>query len=387
MNNYSFETDTITYKDHIIENFFKDFPQQPYIKNYVRDNLIMLCVGGSHAYGLDTETSDVDIRGIFKDNIDQLIGLEKIEQLQASNNDVTVYCLTKALQLIAEQNPNMQELLFVDEEEILYATEDYWKIRGQRDKFLSKLSRHKYSGYAISQLSCLRGHSKWLVKEQEGKFDKKPNIKDYIIGIDNSDGTVRKYSNDDEKFSFESMLFFTKVKDEIYNVWYDKYSDNYPLIENGNSFIPIQEYAPDRYASVSNEERYSYYGVIWFNKSQFQKDLEEYNNWKKWKENRNEIRHELEEKYGYDTKHACHTFRLLNTGIEILKGESCKVKRPDRKFLLDIRNGKYTYEWIIEEAEKLDKIVLDECYKSSKLPNSVDKKFVVELIKEILKLK
>jgi uncharacterized protein len=371
MNSYNFETDTITYKDHIIENFFKSFPQQDYIKDYVKNNLICLYVGGSHAYGLDTDTSDVDIRGLFKDNIDMILGYEKVDQLANESQDIVIYSLSKALPLIAEQNPNMMEILFVDEEEILFATEDYQYLRSRRHELLSKLSRQKYSGYAISQLSRLKGHSRWLVKEQESKFDKKPNIKDYIIHV--VDGLVYKNTE------FTNQIYFCKVKDEIYNVFIDfEHQGNFPLIEDGNSFIPIQEGKQRSYDQS--------WGIIWFNKSQFQKDLEEYNNWRKWKENRNEKRHELEEKFGFDTKHACHTFRLLNTGIEILNGEGCKVKRPDRDFLLDIRNGKYTYEWIIAEAERLDKVVLDECYKNSKLQHSIDKKIVVDLIKEILKL-
>ena len=369
MNSYNFETDTITYKDHIIENFFKSFPQQDYIKDYVKNNLICLYVGGSHAYGLDTNTSDVDIRGLFKDNIDMILGYEKVDQLANESQDIVIYSLSKALPLIAEQNPNMMEILFVDEEEILFATDDYWYLRSRRHELLSKLSRQRYSGYAISQLKRAKGHHKNLTKEQEGKFDKKPNIKDYILYVDNETGYVHKFNNQ------SNSHFFTKVKDEIYNVWVDK-TNVYPLIEDGNSFIPIQEYS---FNSL-------YCGIIWFNKSQFQKDLEEYNNWKNWKENRNEKRHELEKQFGVDTKHLMHVFRLLNTGIEILNGEGCRVKRPDKEFLLDIRNGKYTYEWIIAEAERLDKVVLDECYRNSKLQHSVDKKIVIDLIKEILKL-
>jgi predicted nucleotidyltransferase len=385
-NNYNFETDTITYKDHIIENFFKDFPQQDYIKNSVRDNLICLYVGGSHAYGLDTETSDVDIRGIFKDSIDMILGYQKVEQLENSTNDQVIYSLSKCLPLIAEGNPNVMECLWVDEEEILFATEDYWYLRSRRDELLSKIVKHKYSGYAMSQLKRIRGHSKWLTKEQEGKFDKKPNIKDYIIHIHNVDGYISKWGSGGIDFS-ENRLFFTKVRDDIYNVWYDNYSNTYPLIENGNSFIPIQECAPDIYKSVSNEERYSYYGNIWFNKSQFQTDLDEYNNWKRWKENRNEARHLLEEEFGFDTKHGMHCIRLLRMGEEILKGEGVKVKRPDRDYLLAIRQGKVSYEDLLEEAELLDKELLDKAYRFSKLQNSVDKKIVVDIIKEILKLK
>ena len=103
MNHYNFETDTIIYRDHIIENFFRDFPQQQDKKDYVKNNLMMLCVGGSHSYGLDTISSDVDIRGIFKDSIDMVLGFEKMEQLENSTNDSVIYSFTKALQLISEQ--------------------------------------------------------------------------------------------------------------------------------------------------------------------------------------------------------------------------------------------------------------------------------------------
>ncbi len=372
-NYYDFDTDTIHYKGKQFQ-LFSNFSQQESIKNYVKDNLIMLCVGGSHAYGLNTETSDIDIRGIFKDNIDMLLGYNKVESLENSTNDIVIYALTKALHLIIEQNPNMQELLWVDEEEILYANETYWYLRSLRYDMLSKLAKHKYSGYAVSQLKRMKGHNKWLNKEQEGKFDKKPNIKDYIIFIEKVAGHVSKLSEMNLKWD---QIYFTKVKDEIYNMWHDDLNAGYPLIEEGNNFLPIRE---DRV------EFSVYQGNVWFNKSQFQIDLDEYNKWKTWKENRNKARHELEEKYGMDTKHASHTFRLLNTGCEILRGEGVKVKRPDKDFLLDIRNGKYSYEYIIEEATRIDTEVLPELYEKSTLQHSVDPYLYVKIIKKILEI-
>lgn len=369
---YDIQTDTIIYKNYKIENFFDQFNQQDYIKDYVKNNLIVLYIGGSHAYGLNTASSDLDIRGIFKNNIDQILGYEKIEQLENNSKDITIYSLSKILKLIIDQGPNAQEALWCDKEEILYATDEYWYIRNLRDQLLSKLAKHKYSGYALSQLKRLRGHSRWLTKEQEGKFDKKPNIIDYITFIDKSNGNVSKYSFKSKQF------YFMKVKDEIYNVFWTGSYNNFPLIEEGNNFIPVQLEHPFK--------RQYYYGVIWFNKSQFQTDLDEYNKWKTWKENRNETRHELEEKYGYDTKHACHVFRLLNMGIEILRDKKVNVKRPDRDFLLDIRNGKYSYEWIVAEAARLEKEVLEQAYIESTLQNSVDKKVYVDIIKKILNL-
>jgi hypothetical protein len=36
MNKYDFDTDTIFYRDHKIENFFADFTQHEYQKEYVK---------------------------------------------------------------------------------------------------------------------------------------------------------------------------------------------------------------------------------------------------------------------------------------------------------------------------------------------------------------
>jgi predicted nucleotidyltransferase len=299
-----------------------------------------------------------------------ILGLDKIEQLSNETNDSTIYSLSKALQLIIEQNPNMMELLWIDEEDILFSTSDYWLLRQHRNEMLSKLVKYKYSGYAISQLKRIKGHNKWLDKEHSGMFENKPVIKDYLNFIDHS-GFMHKGQLEQDKF-----LFFTKIKDEVYNVWLAADGVK-PQIEDGNNFIPVQEsYLPEDIHK----------GILIFNKIQFQKDLEEYNKWQTWKKNRNDVRHDLETKFGYDTKHAMHTFRLLKMGIEILNGEEVQVKRKDRAFLLDIRSGKYTYEQIVEEATKIDTIQFEEAYKNSKLPHSVNKTLYVTLMKKILSM-
>ena len=380
-NYYDFDTDTVHYKGKEIK-LFSEFSQQQWMKDYVRDNLIVLYVGGSHAYGINTETSDTDIRGMFRDSLDMVLGYEKIEQLENATKDITIYAVSKLLKLIIEQNPNAQEALWVDEEEILFANETYWYLRSIRDSLLSKLSKFKYSGYAISQLKRIKGHNKWLDKEQTGKFDTKPHIAQYIIHVNNATGMVGKADYKNFKtgeigfYLLDSpQYYYTKVKDEIYNVWWDNDKSDYPLIQDGNNYIPVQEFW---------KETSQYNGIIWFNKSQFQLDLDEYNNWKKWKENRNDTRHELEKKFGFDTKHAGHTFRLLKTGCEILEGKGVMVKRPDKEFLLEVRNGKYTYEWVVSEAEKYDKEILPKLYEESKLQHTVDPKVYVDLMKKIL---
>ncbi len=56
--------------------------------------------------------------------------------------------------------------------------------------------------------------------------------------------------------------------------------------------------------------------------------------------NRGQGRQDIVAEYGYDTKFALHTVRLLQTAEELLRDGILNVKRPNRDFLLDIRFGK-----------------------------------------------
>jgi hypothetical protein len=115
------------------------------------------------------------------------------------------------------------------------------------------------------------------------------------------------------------------------------------------------------------------------------REWEQYQNWKK---TRNKGRAELEYKYGYDTKHAYHLVRLIRMCREVLTTGKVIVKRPDREELLAIRNGAWTYEQLMEFAEREEK-ELDALYlTSTALPKSPDREkldqLCIELVEESL---
>jgi hypothetical protein len=63
-------------------------------------------------------------------------------------------------------------------------------------------------------------------------------------------------------------------------------------------------------------------------------------------------------------KHAMHLIRLLITGTDILNGKGIITNRRDeRDFLMDLRNGKYSFEEIFrltdEYQEKFEKAAMD----------------------------
>jgi len=60
-----------------------------------------------------------------------------------------------------------------------------------------------------------------------------------------------------------------------------------------------------------------------------------------------------------------HTFRLLDMAIEIAKEKKVNVKRPNRDFLLNIKNGKYEYDDLLKMANNKQKEMEIEFEKSN----------------------
>lgn len=84
-------------------------------------------------------------------------------------------------------------------------------------------------------------------------------------------------------------------------------------------------------------------------------------------------RPELVEKYGWDTKTGYHALRLAIQGTQLMTTGriDLPMRDDDREFLLDVRHGKYTREWVIEDTYKRI-AVLKDAIASSLLPEKAD---------------
>ena len=130
------------------------------------DFVIYRCIVGSRAFGLDTDESDTDRRGIYLPPADlqwSLFGLP--EQLE---NDAAQECyweLRKFLILALKANPNILECLWTPLVET--ATPIAEELLAMRESFLSKLVYQTYNGYVMSQFKKLeqdlrnQGAIKW----------------------------------------------------------------------------------------------------------------------------------------------------------------------------------------------------------------------------------
>src|ERR1044071_8522804 len=85
--------------------------------------LIFEAVLGSRAYGLDTESSDTDIRGIFVLPKEMFYSLEYIPQASNEKNDIVYFELKRYVELLSKNNPNIMEMLNVPKQAVIYRHE------------------------------------------------------------------------------------------------------------------------------------------------------------------------------------------------------------------------------------------------------------------------
>lgn len=144
-----------------------------FLKNGMQLEVIM----GSVAYGVTSDTSDMDVYGfaipsrdyVFPHLRGEVHGFStkgpQFEQFQqhhikddekGKDYDVSIYNITKFFRLCMDNNPNMVDALFVPRRCVLYSTEVGELVRENRQLFISKACWHKFKGYAYSQLNKMR---------------------------------------------------------------------------------------------------------------------------------------------------------------------------------------------------------------------------------------
>jgi hypothetical protein len=112
---------------------------------------------GSQAFGLATDSSDEDRRGVYLPPADVHWALDKPpEQIESKAGGVEEvdWELEKFLRLALQANPNILETLWSPR--LLYADETGRELRDLRGAFLSRRVYQTYSGYVLSQFRLMR---------------------------------------------------------------------------------------------------------------------------------------------------------------------------------------------------------------------------------------
>ena len=134
---------------------------------HLSKNLILLGLGGSHAYGTNVEGSDLDVRGCALNSKSEILTNENFEQFVNEDTDTTIYSFNKLITLLSNCNPNTIEILGLKPEHYLYLSPIGKELLDNKKLFLSKRAVHSFGGYATAQLRRLDNKAARLVEQAQ----------------------------------------------------------------------------------------------------------------------------------------------------------------------------------------------------------------------------
>jgi uncharacterized protein len=349
------------------------------------EDILLSAISGSHAYGLNTPTSDIDRRGIFIAPKSDFYSLHVPEQASDEKNDSVYYELKRFFDLLTSQNPNIIELLGVPADCVEYIDPIFNKVLENKEKFLTRKIRDTFGGYAIAQIGKARGMNKKIVQPMDK--EKKTPL-DFCFVPDQERTVTLKYwlavhfplEPIDEVLSRCGLSALNHIKDG-YALFYDITT---PI--NDKSFLRGICFADSNDVHLSDipKQGVCFETIVFYNKDAYSIYCKEYKEYWDWVAKRNPARYEknMEVGKGYDTKNMMHCVRLLRMAEEMLRHGELNVRRPDRDELLEIRDGKREYDELVQYAESKIKL-LDELVIDSPLPEKIDTDLINKLLIEI----
>jgi hypothetical protein len=354
-------------------------------------NTIFKAIVGSQSYGTATANSDVDYKGVYMQDIDELISFGYKEQIERGKDEV-YYEVRRFLQLLQSANPTVLELLYSPEDCVIQKDRLFEIIISNRDKFLTKKCRLSFGGYAVAQIQKAKGLDKKMNWEKEKTIRKTVLDFCYVIDTDSEFNSlsVKDWLKRQKKVQNHCGLALVDHFRYTYNLFYDHLAElksENPKFEGGNygykGIVQNEDISND--ISVSDIPKFAKRDtILYFNKDAYSQHCKDYKSYLDWLENRNTQRYiDIKgHKQQIDGKNLLHCRRLLDMAIEIATENTIRVRRPNADYLLKIRNGEVNLESIIEKAE-LDIKLLDELFEKSNLPEDAPTDFVNNLLLQI----
>lgn len=261
------------------------------------DNVILIGLGGSYAYGTNTKDSDLDIRGVATNSKRNILIRQDFEQVVDIETDTTVYSFDKIIKLLCSCNPNTIELLGLQPEHYLYLSPAGEELLANKKMFLSKAAIHSFGGYANAQLRRLENKAARLVSQSQQEANILKSIEHASVDykakyFDYPEDSIKLYIADSFRPEYVSEIF----------------------MDINLSHYPLRDFK-DMWSEMSAiVKSYSKIG----------------------KRNEIAIAHD---KLG---KHMMHLVRLYYMCFDILeKGEINTYRTDEHNLLMSIRNGEY----------------------------------------------
>ena len=311
---------------------------------HLGDNIILIGLGGSYAYGTNTKNSDLDVRGIALNTKEEILTNKNFEQFINEETDTTIYSFNKIVSLLSSCNPNTIEICGLKPEHYIYVHPIGKELLNNAQMFLSKRAVHTFGGYASAQLRRLDNKAVRLVNQEQREMH-------ILNSINNA-----AYTFPEKYFQFNKdniKLYIDKSEQEEYDseIFMDINLHHYPLRDYKSMWSEMNNIVKD-YSKIGKRNK-----------------------------------HAIEK--GKLGKHMMHLIRLYMMCLDILeKEEIITYREKEHDLLMDIRNGKYLdsndqpisefYEMVDDYEKKLDYAKLN-----TSLPDDPDYKKINEFMMSV----
>jgi len=309
----------------------------------LNNNIILLTLGGSHAYGtsLNSKISDIDVRGIALNTSKEILTMNcRDKPYEDKPTDSVIYPLSQIVILLSNANPNVIEMLGCEDEHYFILKDEGKLLRNNIEVFLSKRVIQSFGGYSTSQLRRLQNA---LARDSYPQVEKEQHMMNSI-----------------KRQLIHFQNHYTKFEKSSFNLYTDK-SNKEGFEEEIFVDVTLNHYPLRDFNGMTSEMT----NVI--------RDYNKLNNRNKKKDNASLLKHSL------------HLIRLLIMGAEILKTKKVNTYRKnERDLLLDIRNGKYSYDQIFMMVDEYEQ-KFDYASNNTELPDLPDWDKINELMIDINK--
>jgi len=319
-------------------------------------NLILFhSISGSRSFGLATENSDTDIRGVYYLPKEDFFGLNYIPQISNETNDISFYEIGRFVELLQKNNPNILEIL-ASPEDCIQHTNPLMDLLKPED-FLSKLCKDTFAGYAISQIKKAKGLNKKILNPIDKE---RKSILDFCYILENNSSVpLKKWLREFPSSGVISEGRGGLSKEKCGLVSIDNTKGMFALFydESGDlgykGIIQNEEANQVSVSSVPKGEQSL--AFMFCNLDAYSTYCKDYREYWKWVSERNEDRYNVNQNHGqnYDSKNMMHTIRLLQSCEHIFKTGSLQIRVENRDELLDIKAGNWSYDNVMKKAEQL----------------------------------
>lgn len=179
-------------------DFLRDYPHK----------IAFLTLGGSYAYGTNTEDSDIDLRGVFLSDKREILLNNNTKLVDTKKDtDTVMYALKKYVDLCAKGNPTVLELLYNRPECYLYISDIGMELIKNRDMFLSKKIWYAFDGYSQAlEEQTIRLYDETILTEDQINLVKKKVCKAmmHVIRVIHN-GTALLKTSTMQTYNFELL--------------------------------------------------------------------------------------------------------------------------------------------------------------------------------------